>query len=244
VADSGVDDGRLGLLPEAGGRRLEGHGAGGRGRRRARRGRRGGGRGRARRPLGYGYEGRQRRGRGRRARGRGDRARGRGRRGRRGCGVALGAGGHEGDATVGQPSRHQLEHRAVRGHVDDAVGLLHLDGRGGVHLRQYVHLQLGRRRLGGLQGLLARGLLAGAGAVGGPEAGGQVGHETALNGGLEAGEAADLARALGEARPELVEDTRVGGRGQGDLLALEALQVLDRHLEDVGLFQLRVSGWL
>jgi hypothetical protein len=53
--------------------------------------------------------------------------------------------------------------------------------------------------------------------------------------------ARDFARALGEARAELGEYRRVGGHGAAQLLPLNLLEMLDRHLQDVGLLELRVS---
>lgn len=94
-------------------------------------------------------------------------------------------------------------------------------------LRKYLHLHLGSILL-----------LALAEAVG------EVLEEAALDDGVQAGEAAHLAGALAEAGAKLAHDSGVGGGGDGGLLALQVLQVFDRHLEDVGLLQLGMSGGL
>ena len=126
--------------------------------------------------------------------------------------------------SVGQPRGHELEECAVRVHVQDAVGLLHLDLRG-VDLRQDVHLQLCGGGLRGLYGLRGDGggrcggLTGGVGCVVG-QAGGEVCEQSALNTGFQAGEAADFAGALRETGTELVEHARVGSAGHRDLLTL------------------------
>jgi hypothetical protein len=53
--------------------------------------------------------------------------------------------------------------------------------------------------------------------------------------------ASHLGRALAEARLELVQHAGVGGHGHSQLLPLHALQVLHRHLQDVGLLQFGVT---
>lgn len=68
------------------------------------------------------------------------------------------------------------------------------------------------------------------------KAGGQVGHQTSLHGGVQAGKPANLTGAFRETSAKFVQHVRIGRRGQGYLLTLERLQVLHRHLQNVSLF--------
>lgn len=63
-------------------------------------------------------------------------------------------------------------------------------------------------------------------------------QETSLDHRVDPAEASHFRGAFREARLEFVDDTRVGGLGQNQLLSLEVLQVLDRLLQDVRLLKL------
>lgn len=106
---------------------------------------------------------------------------------------------------------------AVRGRSDGRGGVRLVRGLNAGWVRKNVHLDLG----------LLFALV---------EAVGQVLQEAAFCCRVETRVSADFAGALAEAGAEFTDDGGVGCRGHGYLLALEVLQVLDGHFEDVGLF--------
>lgn len=179
------------------------------------------------------------------------------------------AGQEEGEVAVGQPARYDGESgeelsspvsgrgggrrgRVVvyvpvrgRGSRQDADGgrreaaRRDLDAEGLQHSGEGVaEAEVGRALL-----LLER-RRCGDGGVHGGEAVGQVGQESLSQGGIDAFDAADVARDLGgafvEAGFEFVEDGRVCGYGSCHLLSLNVLQVVDCHFKNVRLFQLRM----
>lgn len=95
-----------------------------------------------------------------------------------------------------------------------------------------------------LHGLLVRRLSVVVARLDRAEAGGQVGHQTSLHGGVQTGKPANFTGAFRETSAEFVQHVRIGRRCQGNLLTLECFQVFHRHLQNIRLLQLRVSRWL
>lgn len=95
-----------------------------------------------------------------------------------------------------------------------------------------------------MHGLLIRRLPVVVARLDRAEAGGQVGHQTSLHGGVQTGKPANLAGAFRETGAEFVQHVWIGRRCQGNLLTLERFQVFHRHLQNVRLLQLRVPRWL
>lgn len=107
---------------------------------------------------------------------------------------------------------------------------------------RYVHVDGGEARRGhGGEGERREALEA-------RDARRQVRRHAGLEARVGAVDAGDVARRLGGALGETVlepgEDAGVAGDGDGQLGTLNVLKVLDRHLEDVGLFELGVTRGL
>ena len=157
---------------------------------------------------------------------------------------------HEGDATVRELGGDELHVRT--GHVNATIASLdgtERAGMSGQSVRVRVAVLFRRARWRGqnvllLVLLLVMVTLRQVGLVHTVDAVVQVLQEPALDVRLELGEAAHLLGALVEAGLELVHHARIGRLRHGGLLALQVLQMLHRHLQDVGLFQLRVAGGL